>query len=1451
VPPPPRALRLMKSPLRREPVLADLIEENVIHGLTIDRHIEGSREQGAFAVPPSRELGGMEIPLETEARRNQSMAFGAETRRAGLAPVAGWHISDHHRYDPRSRTLFMGDGWQRTASAIGEVVDTVAGHGGTPIESTPVPAGDAQLSEPVRAVAAAGDGSIYLADGAGILRLSGGVVTRIVTFDAGTGNVDFRPGIAARGDRVVSVFGDIQGDCGEGGQYTTLRVRRLTPSGLGEELAIVATDPLWFTPCSGGTRVAIGTDGSISVGAGTDTWLIPPGGTAVHIDRFPSGVASLAAGPGGSVYLGGALQVRQWRPNAPVRIIAGNGTEGNEGDGGPALDAQLGDLGAMVVDPDGNVLIASRELFSSATRIRVVRPNGIIEWYAGTDEGFGSISNGSPGRSAALGFIRGLALTPDGTLYVTTINSSFTSRLMRLRLPFDGSRVPSSDGALVYEFDLAGRHLRTVDSLTGITSLTFAYDTAGRLTAITDRDGLQTHINRDSTGTPLSIVSPFGVTTTLTVGASGYLESVADAEGGATTLGYGTGGLLTSLEDANAGVYTFNYDAVGRLLIDADPAGGTQDLARSELPNGWAVTRDVTDGGVTTYITEQGANGIQTRRVSAADGTESVSVSGGNGTTIIVEPGGTETTATQSPDPRFGMAAPVVSTTTVRTPANLTLTLAQARTVVLSDPNNPLSVVSHTDTTTLNGRETRTVFDAAARTVTTTSPANRQMVTTLDALGRPSSLQVGTSMLPITFTYDAAGRFASQTQGSRTTTLGYDAQGYVSSVTDPLNRTFQFENDGIGRRVQQTFPDLRETVFVYDDNNNVTSLTPPGRPAHTMTYTPANLLESYTAPLIGPPMATQYQFNLAKQLTMVTRADGQQFSWARDPVIGRLTQVSTPTGNTTYGYSSSTGQLTSVTAPNVTLTYTYDGSLQTSETFSGAVAGRIDWNYDNFFRVVAERVRDAHEVTFGYDDDGLLLQAGAITYERNAENGSLTRSALGPIATIFGYNNVGELTSVSTTYGANAFSATYGRDAVGRVETKTETVNGVTTTDHFGYDLAGRLETVTRGGSLVASYVYDPNGNRTGITTPVGTTTATYDSQDRILTLGSRTYTHTPHGDVASWTENGATTTLTYDVQGNLLQVVLPSGDVISYIVDGRNRRVGKNINGVRVQGWLYGDQLRPLAELDASGNIVARFVYGTRLNLPEYVIRSDGTYRIVSDQLGSPRVIVNAGTGAAIQHLEFDAFGEIVQDSNSGWQPFGFAGGLYDPHTGLLRFGTRDYDPKLGRFLAKDPIRFNGGSTNLYEYVSNDPINWIDPTGLQKTDPPPNIPGGPWQWSPDASNARGGTYIGPDGHRASWDPEGHWDVANPPSAGGGRNHFDPRGNPITATQAHNPPRSKMQPIDYSKRFKGPRGIKGLGKGLGVMGFISTIIEACEMAAQEQLCSKNPCACGDWARCPA
>ena len=271
-----------------------------------------------------------------------------------------------------------------------------------------------------------------------------------------------------------------------------------------------------------------------------------------------------------------------------------------------------------------------------------------------------------------------------------------------------------------------------------------------------------------------------------------------------------------------------------------------------------------------------------------------------------------------------------------------------------------------------------------------------------------------------------------------------------------------------------------------------------------------------------------------------------------------------------------------------------------------------------------------------------------------------------------------------------------------------------------------RLDTVSKDTVLQNDYEYDLNSNRTSI--DGGTTiNATYDAQDRLETFTDAsstnwTFKYTDNGELERKYETGnqaATEVIyNYDVLGNLRGVDFQgTANDIEYIIDGRNRRVGKKVGGALVQQWLYKDQLNPIAELDSTGNVTKRFVYASRANIPDFMIIPSGvnagTYRIVSDHLGSPRFVIDTAGGNTVQELDYDEWGNVLVDTNPGFTPFGFAGGLYDQDTKLVRFGARDYDPKTGRWTSKDPIRFAGKALNLFGYASNDPINLADLSGL------------------------------------------------------------------------------------------------------------------------------------------
>ncbi|MEW5774907.1 MAG: RHS repeat-associated core domain-containing protein [Thermodesulfobacteriota bacterium] len=105
-------------------------------------------------------------------------------------------------------------------------------------------------------------------------------------------------------------------------------------------------------------------------------------------------------------------------------------------------------------------------------------------------------------------------------------------------------------------------------------------------------------------------------------------------------------------------------------------------------------------------------------------------------------------------------------------------------------------------------------------------------------------------------------------------------------------------------------------------------------------------------------------------------------------------------------------------------------------------------------------------------------------------------------------------------------------------------------------------------------------------------------------------------------------------------------------------------------------------------------------------------------DQVGSLKAVAAMGgphEGRVVKAIDYDAFGQILSDSNPAlFIPLAFAGGLRDRFTGLVRFCHRDYDPTVGRFTAPDPLGDTGGDHDLYDYCVDDPVGRVDPEGLK-----------------------------------------------------------------------------------------------------------------------------------------
>jgi len=149
---------------------------------------------------------------------------------------------------------------------------------------------------------------------------------------------------------------------------------------------------------------------------------------------------------------------------------------------------------------------------------------------------------------------------------------------------------------------------------------------------------------------------------------------------------------------------------------------------------------------------------------------------------------------------------------------------------------------------------------------------------------------------------------------------------------------------------------------------------------------------------------------------------------------------------------------------------------------------------------------------------------------------------------------------------------------------------------------------------------------------------------------------------------------------------------------------------------YLYGSLSNPfqVTASRAPDNVLTVYYYDDFGAL--YALELGGArYYVGSDHLGTPKVITE-NTGNIVRQMEYDSWGVKTSDTNPGFDlPVGFAGGIPDDATGLVRFGFRDYEPETGRWAAKDLIFFDGGQANLYVYVGNDSVNYRDLSGLDR----------------------------------------------------------------------------------------------------------------------------------------
>lgn len=886
-------------------------------------------------------------------------------------------------------------------------------------------------------------------------------------------------------------------------------------------------------------------------------------------------------------------------------------------------------------------------------------------------------------------------------------------------------RVANSDGSELYIFDTNGKHLSTINGLKGTTKYSFGYDSADRLITITDAYNNVTTVARDSSGSPTAITSAFGRITSLKVDANGFLSSIKNPTRDEYKMTYFASGLLHTFTNPKGVVSTMSYDNLDRLISDFSSAGNSLTI---NTPTGPSSEVTTAEGVTTLYSSSEVSDGFGGENYSSVSGpemaTQSFRKKFSNGPTAVKEisyqtPTGMDVFKTFRDHPRFGAEVRYPNLTIIND-GSMGINISQNSSVTLNTPGNEFDINQYTETTTINGKMWTSVYDGATSKYTLTSPLGVLNYVTIDAQERVTQTQEAL-FHPVDITYDTNGRLSTIAQTpARTTRLFYNAAGWLRRVRNGLNQDTIYTYDRSGRVLTKTLPDLRVISFSYDDNGNLTSVTPSGKPTHDMSYNAFDLLSGY---LTTSP--TTYAYNNDRQITQVIRPNSDTIGFIYSPSRGRLTEITTPAGNYVITQNASGwDHVQSILSPDgITTAIDQRGDNVYVTQSSGPFFGKVTTlrNANHQISLISVNSEDPYELI--YNDDSQLIAVASETIERSPVNGRITKAIVGSANENYTYSNFGELSSIRGKYNnRRIYSAVYKRDDLGRIKESTERYGaGVEQVYEYFYDPAGRLTEVKLDGVVISTYTYDSNNNRLSVTKGATTITGTYSDYDQLLTYGTKTYTYNSNGELIQSVDSAALPSgvysYSYDTFGNLKTVTLPNTDVITYMLDGLNRRAGVKLNGVLQKQFAWQDQLKVIAELDPSNTVIAEFIYGTRVNVPDYMKKNGELFKIMTNHLGSVVAVVNTSTGVVAQEIRYDEFGNITSDTSPGFQPFGYAGGLYDPQTKLVHFNAREYDTETGRWLSKDPILFSGGDTNLYGYVMNDPVNGIDPTGTTEKD--------------------------------------------------------------------------------------------------------------------------------------
>jgi RHS repeat-associated protein len=328
-------------------------------------------------------------------------------------------------------------------------------------------------------------------------------------------------------------------------------------------------------------------------------------------------------------------------------------------------------------------------------------------------------------------------------------------------------------------------------------------------------------------------------------------------------------------------------------------------------------------------------------------------------------------------------------------------------------------------------------------------------------------------------------------------------------------------------------------------------------------------------------------------------------------------------------------------------------------------------------------------------------------YDALSRRTSLTRP--NAVNTAYGYDNLSRLLSVTHAKGGTTLDgATYTVDNAGNRIAKTDNRTG--TTSNYGYDAIYELTGVMQGTNTSETYTYDVVGNRLS---SLGVSPYSINPSNELTSIPNVLYSFDNNGNTQTKIDSTGTTTYAWDFENRLTGVTLPStGGTVSFKYDPFGRRIYKSSSsGTSIYAY---DLDNLVDETNASGAAVARYSQMEDMDEPLAMLRSSTTSYYDQDGLNSVTSLSNAA-GALAQTYTFDSFGNQTASSGSLTNPFRYTGREFDSEMSLYYYRARYYDPTMGRFLSEDPIGFSSDTSNFYDYVSNNPLVFNDPSGSKK----------------------------------------------------------------------------------------------------------------------------------------